>query len=357
MDKELGESLRGLMGPILVTGHTGFKGSWLMMLLNHLRIPAVGFSLPPEPDSLYLRAKLTGKNKEHFGDIRNLSEVQKVFQLFAPSAVLNMAAQPLVLRSYEKPLETFETNIMGTANVLATALETSDVKVIGVVTTDKVYRNENSGLSFREDHPLEGKDPYSASKVGTESVVSAWRNISELNSGPQIISLRAGNVVGGGDYSANRLVPDIVRAKITGTPLRIRNIQNTRPWQHVLDPLAGYLLALEKGILRTAENAYNFAPTEQSLSVGEVLEIAKQFYGNDFSWTAESSTQMQLPESRFLDLDPSRATSHLLWKPRHGQEDSINASLAWWEKVYVENKPPASICMEEIIELANQRYA
>jgi CDP-glucose 4,6-dehydratase len=353
MVMKLGEGLKGLPGPILVTGHSGFKGSWLMMLLDYLRIPAVGFSLPAEPESLYLRANLVGKNKEYFGDIRNLSEVEKVFRMFAPSAVLHMAAQPLVLKSYENPLETFETNIMGTANVLKAALDSPGVKVIGVVTTDKVYRNNNSGISFQEDDALEGKDPYSASKVGTESVVSAWRNISEMNSGPQIISLRAGNVVGGGDFSPNRLVPDIVRAKISGVPLRVRNIQSTRPWQHVLDPLVGYLLALEKGVSGNAQNSYNFAPVEKSLTVGEVLEIAKEYYDNDFSWVVESSREVKSLESKFLDLNPSRAITELGWLPRHDQENSVTASLEWWNKVFVVNLPASQICREEIIRLVN----
>ena len=353
MVMKLGEGLRGLPGPILVTGHTGFKGSWLMMLLDHLGIPAVGFSLPPEPESLYLRANLLGKNREHFGDIRNLSEVKKVFQMLAPSAVLHMAAQPLVLKSYEDPLDTFETNIMGTANVLTTALASPEIKVIGVVTTDKVYRNENSGISFQENDPLEGKDPYSASKVGTESVVSAWRNISELKTGPQIISLRAGNVVGGGDFSANRLVPDIVRARIMGIPLRVRNFESTRPWQHVLDPLVGYLLALEKGVSGKAQNSYNFAPVEKSLTVGEVLEIARKYYENDFSWAIEPLRENEPSESKFLDLNPSRAITELGWLPRLNQENSVIASLAWWKKVYVDKTPASQICREEIIKLMN----
>lgn len=353
MDFKLGEHLRNLPGPILVTGHTGFKGSWLMMLLNHLRIPAVGFSLPPKTGSLFLRANQLGENEEYFGDICNLSEVQKAFQLFEPSVVLHMAAQALVLDSYKNPLETFETNVMGTANVLASALASAQVRVIGVVTTDKVYKNENTGSAFRENDPLEGKDPYSASKVGTESVVSAWRNISELKTGPQIVSLRAGNVVGGGDFSPNRLVPDIVRAGIMGEPLRIRNFESTRPWQHVLDPLVGYLLALEKGLSGKALNSYNFAPVEKSLTVREVLEIAKEYYGDDFSWVVESPVENESLESKFLDLNPSKAITELGWLPRRDQENSVLASLEWWNKVIVENLPASQICREEIIRMVD----
>ncbi len=353
MDFKLGESLRDLPGPILVTGHTGFKGSWLMMLLNHLRIPAVGFSLPPTTESLFLRANLLGGNEEYFGDIRDLSEVQRAFQLFKPSAVLHMAAQALVLESYENPLETFETNVMGTANVLASAIASTQVKVIGVVTTDKVYRNENTGFAFRENDPLEGKDPYSASKVGTESVISAWRNISELKSGPQIISLRAGNVVGGGDFSSSRLMPDIVRARFMGTPLKIRNFKSTRPWQHVLDPLVGYLLALEKGVTGNAQSSYNFAPVEKSLTVGEVLGIVGKYYGDDFSWIIDSSREIESLESKFLDLNPSRAITELGWLPRHDQKNSVTATLEWWNKVCVDNLPAVQICREEIIRIVS----
>lgn len=348
---ELGEGLKGLPGPILVTGHTGFKGSWLMMLLNHLSIPAVGFSLPPEPESLYLRADLFGKNREHFGDIRDLSEVEKVFQMFAPSAVLHMAAQPLVLKSYEEPLETFDINIIGTANVLTTALATPEVKVIGVVTTDKVYKNENSGVSFRESDPLEGKDPYSASKVGTEAVVSAWRNISELNCGPQIISLRAGNVVGGGDFAENRLLPDLIRAQMNQESLVVRNPKSTRPWQHVLDPLCGYVSTLDKALSLKISNAYNFGPMAESLSVENVIGIAKELLGDSIQIVASDNPDHETNEAVALSINPSRAHEELGWEPLWTQEKAITMTLEWWDKVLNSGVSAIEACAHDIASI------
>ena len=264
MNSNFGESLRRLPGPILVTGHTGFKGTWLTLLLETLGIRVVGISLPPESDSLYSLMARKNKIEEKFIDIRNLSDLHRTIQKFSPSAVLHMAAQPLVLESYESPLLTFETNVSGSANLFQSCLETSSVKSIGVITTDKVYKNLGSGRAFTESDPLEGRDPYSASKVGTESVVTAWREISLNNSGPQIFSLRAGNVLGGGDRATNRLLPDIVKSKLYGSPLLVRNPRSTRPWQHVLDPLHGYLLALEKSLSNEIAPAYNFGPESKS---------------------------------------------------------------------------------------------
>lgn len=323
-----------------------------MMLLNHLSIPAVGFSLPPEPESLYLRADLSGKNREYFGDIRDLSEVEKVFQMFAPSALLHMAAQPLVLKSYKEPLETFEINVMGTANVLKTALSTPEVKVIGVVTTDKVYKNENSGISFRENDSLEGKDPYSASKVGTEAVVSAWRNISELNCGPQIISLRAGNVIGGGDFAENRLLPDLIRAHMNQESLVVRNPKSTRPWQHVLDPLCGYLNALDKALSSKISNAYNFGPMVESLSVERVIGIARELLGDSIQIAASNNSVHEANEAVALSINPSRAHKELGWEPLWTQEKAITMTLNWWDKVLNSGVSAIEACAQDIASIA-----
>ena len=196
-----------------------------------------------------------------------------------PSAIIHLAAQPLVLKSYQDPLETFQTNCMGTANVLKAAFETPSVEIVLVITTDKVYRNDNSGRRFVESDPLEGKDPYSASKVAAEAVCAAWQQISKISGGPKVLVARAGNVIGGGDFAKDRLIPDVIRAVSLGNPIKIRNPLATRPWQHVLDPLIGYLKYMEHGLeTPNAEPSLNFGPLEPSLQVNAVLEIAKEYF-------------------------------------------------------------------------------
>jgi CDP-glucose 4,6-dehydratase len=320
--------LRNLNGPVLITGHTGFKGTWLTYLLAALDIPCFGASLPPEPDSMFARLERTGKIPEKFIDIRNRQEVLELVQAIKPSVIIHMAAQPLVLKSYELPVETFETNVMGTAHVLDAAFRTGSVQAIGVVTTDKVYLNENSGISFTEDSPLGGKDPYSASKVGTEQVVSAWRSIASNNNSPAVVSMRAGNVVGGGDFSANRLVPDLIRGLLFSEKVEVRNPLSTRPWQHVLDPLYGYLLQLEVTLQGKPVEALNFAPREESLSVSEVVEIFKS-KAPDLQ-TEFISSAINFGESKFLDLNPRRAEETLGWIPKFSQREAIETTIDWW---------------------------
>ena len=333
MNSIFGESLRGLPGPILVTGHTGFKGTWLTLLLEYLNIPVVGISLPPEANSLYSLMKRENKIAEKFIDIRDLSELQSTIQKFAPSAVLHMAAQPLVLESYESPLSTFAINVIGTANLLQSCLQSLTVGTIGVVTTDKVYRNLGKKRSFIESDPLEGKDPYSASKVGTESVVNAWREISMNHGGPQIFSLRAGNVIGGGDRARNRLLPDIVNSRLSGNPLEVRNPKSTRPWQHVLDPLHGYLMALEKSINKKIAPAYNFGPSSKSITVDNVVKIANNTWGNSLVVHNLDDSQKIKHEAAELSIDASLSSRELDWRPRWSQEEAVKSTINWWKQV------------------------
>jgi CDP-glucose 4,6-dehydratase len=329
MKKDPFSQLSSLNGPVLITGNTGFKGAWLTYLLMELGIPTVGLSKPAEHDSLYARSEMHGLIPEYLGDIRDRSFVQKVFEETSPAVVIHMAAQPLVLNSYLAPHETFETNVLGTLNVIDAAFQTDSVKVIGAITTDKVYRNDNSLLRFSEQDPLEGKDPYSASKVGTESVVAAWQHISSLQSGPKIVALRAGNVIGGGDFAENRLIPDIVRAKSKNKPLKVRNLESSRPWQHVLDPLWGYLLAVEKILGGEPIKALNFGPEEESLKVREVLQIVSR------KWPIEvlNEPAKDTIEASSLELDSSAARKLLNWQPKFSQEEAILETLAWWDEV------------------------
>lgn len=322
------EKLRGLNGPILITGHTGFKGTWLMFLLEELGIQAYGLSLPPENGSMYHRLNIIGRNPEIFSDIRDRSETLRIIKDIEPAAIFHLAAQPLVLESYKSPVETFSTNVMGTAHILDAANRVKSVQVVGVATTDKVYLNENLKVAFKEDSPLGGKDPYSASKVGTEQVIRSWQQISSIDQGPNIFSMRAGNVIGGGDFSKDRLIPDLIRAAFYDEPTIIRNPKSTRPWQHVLDPLYGYLLFMEASLSGKQTNALNFATSEKSLSVSEIISIFNsRFLDLKIEFQDSNSTDQ---ESKLLDLDSSLARIEIGWKSRLNQQEAVNQTIDWW---------------------------
>ena len=305
----------------------------MSLLLKRLEVPVIGYSLAPEKDSLYDRAKLTGAIPELYADIRDISSFRKFIVQHKPSCIFHMAAQPLVLQSYKSPRETFDTNVMGTVNVLDVAFETDFVHGIVVITTDKVYRNDNRQKSFVESDALEGKDPYSASKVGTESAIAAWQQIQKISGGPKVISVRAGNVIGGGDWAQDRLLPDMVRSLIGGQVLNPRNPQSTRPWQHVLDPLRGYIMALEALMAGTHLSALNFGPLGKSLTVKEVIEIGiSEWDGgtvNPMNIEIEStSTQL---EASALELDSSLSKNLLNWSPKWSQEEAIRSTISWWK--------------------------
>lgn len=343
----LGDTLSNLGGPIFVTGHTGFKGSWLNLLLSRLRIESFGYSLSAERNSLYERAKLEEISKGNIGDIRDFENLSRALRQVRPSVIIHLAAQSLVLKSFEEPLETFQINCMGTANILKAAFETNSVKAVLVITSDKVYRNNETGQQFMESDPLGGKDPYSASKVAAESVSSAWQHISEISGGPKILVARAGNVIGGGDFGRNRLIPDIIKAVVSGKELVIRNPSATRPWQHVLDPLVGYLEYLEHFFQGyDCRPALNFGPQGQSLRVEKVLEIAKLHF--DQKLQVRYAKNVVSIESSRLDLDSTAARQSLSWRPRWNQEESIHQTFAWWTKVLYENSVARTECMDEI---------
>jgi CDP-glucose 4,6-dehydratase len=346
MDYPLGHRLRELPGPLLLTGHTGFKGAWMTFLLEHINVSVVGYSLPAEKDSLYERAERTGTIPEVFADIRDYEALESFIELHKPSTIIHMAAQPLVLKSYESPRETFNVNVMGTVNVLDIAFKKDFVKAIIVVTTDKVYRNDNSGRAFIESDPLGGKDPYSASKTGTESVVAAWQQIAKVSGGPRVVSVRAGNVIGGGDFAENRIIPDLIKSAISGQPIEIRNPSSTRPWQHVLDPLLGYLSALEFSLSNPNPSHFNFGPIEKSVQVSQIVQTARNFFPN--IETRFSHQNDVAYESRSLELDSSLSSLHLNWFPVFDQQKSIDMTFEWWKKA-IETKTSASdLCRDDI---------
>ena len=343
----LTDALKSLKGPVLITGHTGFKGSWLSLLLNHLGIEHFGYSLEAEEDSLYRRANLERVSSGVVGDIRDLENLSKVIKDVRPSAIIHLAAQPLVLKSYQDPLETFQTNCMGTANVLKAAFETPSVEIVLVITTDKVYRNDNSGRRFVESDPLEGKDPYSASKVAAEAVCAAWQQITKISGGPKVLVARAGNVIGGGDFAKDRLIPDVIRAVSLGNPIKIRNPLATRPWQHVLDPLIGYLKYMEHGLeTPNAEPSLNFGPLEPSLQVNAVLEIAKEYFRD--ALRIEYEIYEREVESKALELDSNLAIQKLNWKPNWSQEKAISESFLWWSSVMKDSNAAIRATQENI---------
>ena len=318
-------------------------------MLKALEIPFVGLSLEPKPDSLYLRAGLRGAQPEEFLDIRDSAKVAKSVQRFQPSAVIHLAAQPLVLESYRSPQETFDTNVMGTINVLEASFQCDTVRSFLGVTTDKVYRNDNSGRRFKENDPLGGKDPYSASKVGTESALEAWRQISRINSGPQVLSLRAGNVIGGGDFAENRIIPDIVRAISAEEKAVIRNPESSRPWQHALDPLFGYLLALENSIQNPKNNyqVFNFGPNDKSQRVIDVVNIFQKVFSDKLIFEMPERIEADL-ESVNLDLDSTLAKSEINWRPTWSQDEAIENTAIWWRKVLMENISANDACASDV---------
>jgi CDP-glucose 4,6-dehydratase len=294
------------------------------MLLQKIGIEVVGFSLPPLEDSLYSRLNMSGNIKECFGDIRDKAEVSSVMNKFNPIAIIHLAAQPLVLESYNSPTETFEVNCMGTANILQNGTLTKSVKSIIVVTTDKVYENNNLGIPFKENDPLRGKDPYSASKVAAEAATSAWQQIAINDLGPKIISVRAGNVIGGGDLAKDRLIPDLIRSHLNKTTVEIRNPKSTRPWQHVLEPVCGYLSLIESGL----NGSWNFGPNTDSIKpVGEVLQILQQ----NLNFEIELDSGSQPNEAKALGLDIGKAKAELGWQPKLSLQEALQWTGDWYQ--------------------------
>jgi len=348
MNLTLGDCLRRLPGPVLITGHTGFKGVWLTLLLESLEVPVIGFSLPPEQNSLYSRARRSGAITESHIDVRNFDSVHQFITNHKPSAVIHLAAQPLVLESYLTPRETFETNVTGTVNILESSFKTDSVQAVLVVTTDKVYRNSDSEVAFIESDPLRGKDPYSASKVGAEAAVAAWQQISLVSGGPKVISVRAGNVIGGGDWAKDRIIPELVRGFSKNELVLVRNPESTRPWQHVLDPLRGYVMALEAILNGAVVDTLNFGPDSQSLSVQEVVEISKA------NWPLPTFVEFSNVfhdkgiEAKTLQLESKMARSILCWNNRWNQADSVVATIKWWDKVLNKSIPPVDACQSDL---------
>lgn len=315
---------------VLVTGHTGFKGSWLSLWLSEMGANVTGLALSPHSspnhwDLLQLNIS------DHRVDIRDVSSVSGMLQEVKPAIVFHLAAQPLVRRSYRDPIETWSTNVLGTTHLLESCRLTESVRAVVIVTSDKVYDNQEWLWGYRENDRLGGYDPYSASKAACELVVESYRK-SFFQSGSALLlaSARAGNVIGGGDWSADRLIPDLVRAVTQSTPLEIRFPQATRPWQHVLECLNGYLL-LGQELLegnRDCAEPWNFGPDpECDLTVVDILMRLKTYWP-DLDW--RETEESQLHEIGRLNLDNSKSKAKLGWKPVWNLEESLSATARWY---------------------------
>jgi CDP-glucose 4,6-dehydratase len=317
---------------ILVTGHTGFKGSWLTMWLNQLGAEVVGISLPPEtqPNHWNLLG-LESTVQHHELDIRQAAEVASVFKACQPEMVFHLAAQPLVRRSYRDPLETWSTNDMGTANVLEACRQSSSVRAILAVTTDKCYENQEWAWGYRETDRLGGHDPYSASKAGSELVAASYhRAFFHTVGAPLLSTARAGNVIGGGDWSEDRLIPDLVRAIAAQQSLEIRSPNSTRPWQHVLESLSGYLLLGQKLIEgnKNFEGAWNFGPERSgNRTVADVLNRL-QAHWPEMHWHQTAAHQPH--EANLLYLDSAKAHTQLSWQPVWNLEITLQKTADWY---------------------------
>ena len=328
---------------IFVTGHTGFKGGWLVAWLQYCGAIVKGYALPPDTDpNLYSALNISSLCQSTFGDVRDKSKLFSEISEFSPEIVFHLAAQPLVRRSYDQPFETFETNVMGTINLLESCRQQSELHTILVITTDKVYQNNELLMPYREDAPLGGHDPYSASKAATEMVVQSWKkSYFDPENRIRVATARAGNIIGGGDWSVDRLIPDCIRAIQTSSCLTIRSPRAIRPWQHVADAINGYLLLAEKMYDNESllSDTFNFGPSgNDSVSVADVVELVNDHCGQKLLYMFTEDTDAP-HEAGLLALDSSKARSLLGWTPRLSAKEAVKVTLDWHD---LHDKSPTS---------------
>ncbi|MFV8819246.1 CDP-glucose 4,6-dehydratase [Haliea sp. E17] len=333
---------------VLLTGHTGFKGSWLTLWLSELGAKVSGISLAPvgEPN-LFSLAQLESACTSHIADIRDSHRLQELAAACQPEIVIHMAAQPLVRASYELAAETFAVNVMGTVNLLESLKPLDSLRSVVIVTTDKVYRNLSAAQPFREDDPLGGHDPYSASKAACELVAASYRDSFFRKRGVDVVTARAGNVIGGGDWAEDRLVPDMVRAWQAGQALSIRYPRAVRPWQHVLEPLSAYLRLAEATWQGAAQHhAYNFGPeTASAVSVSEFVEMGRGLWPG--AEAVYSAGEDKLAEASWLQLDSSRAAQDLGVTPAWSLPQALEKTLSWYRKQH-DGLQARELCMHDI---------
>ena len=341
---------------VLVTGHTGFKGSWLSLWLTARGAEVCGYSLEPEMSpNLFESLGLDGLVDSRIGDIRDLATLEKELRSFQPEIILHLAAQSLVRRSYREPVDTYTTNIIGTINVLEAARRAGSARAIVVITTDKVYENEERDVGYSETDRLGGFDPYSNSKACAEMAISCYRNSFFSDGKTLIATARAGNVIGGGDWSEDRLLPDVFRCLIFGDDLVIRNPDSVRPWQHTLEPLNGYMLLAEKLFEGKNEfaTAWNFGPGEDaSRPVKHVLQEIEKNWDGKVEWKISNGNNPH--ETRILKLDSSQARTKLGWNSILTLSESLSMTIEWYQ-AFRDQKDLVKVTKDQIGQYEKKR--
>lgn len=340
---------------VLVTGHTGFKGSWLSIWLNELGAKVIGFSLDPKTQrDNFVLSNLSQKIIDIRGDIRKKEELEKVFTQYKPEIVFHLAAQAIVRKSYTEPIETYQTNVMGTINVLECLRKSLATKVGVFITTDKCYENKEQIWGYREKDPMGGFDPYSSSKGCAELAISSWRNsFMNLNQiethGKAIASARAGNVIGGGDWAQDRIIPDCIKAIESNLPVELRNPKAIRPWEHVLEPLYGYLLLAKKLWVdpKKYSGPWNFGPEQNTiLNVKEVAQKVTNLYGQGTIKDVSGGTYPH--EANLLKLDITKAKIKLDWSPCLSVDELVEFTVEWYKQYKTEDI--YNLCRNQIIQ-------
>lgn len=331
----------------MVTGHTGFKGAWLTLWLKMLGARVVGYSLPaPTQPALFNELRLGDEIDSLIGDIRDVNTLQQAFARYNPEIVFHLAAQPLVRLSYEQPVETFSTNVIGTVNLLEAVRHSASVRACICVTSDKCYENREWPYAYRENDQMGGHDPYSASKGCAELVTASWRRSffaaeKFLQHRVALASARAGNVIGGGDWALDRIVPDAVRALSLNEPIPVRNPGAIRPWQHVLEPLSGYLwlAARMRETGPVFADSWNFGPLATgAVNVGQIVEKIISVWGSGSVNDLSSGQKQALHEANFLKLDCSKAVGQLGWQPVFSVDEAVEFSASWYKRFYEDEK-------------------
>jgi CDP-glucose 4,6-dehydratase len=346
---------------VLITGHTGFKGAWLSQILLNFGANVIGISLAPETSpNLFDTLSLEGRVRSYFVDIRDYSELKKVFSKEKPQIVFHLAAQAIVRNSYDDPLKTISTNVLGTANVLEAIREVGGIKSVVIITTDKVYENKEWHHSYRENDPLGGYDIYSSSKASadiiTNSYIHSFFNPKDFKTKHKtlVAIARAGNVIGGGDWADHRLIPDIIRSVYEGDGKIIsRNPESIRPWQHVLEPLSGYMLLAKELYKNRSElsGAWNFGPhNENFVTVGSLIDESVKILGRGIHKVIPDNSKH---EARNLKLDINKADALLKWKPRLSFKENLSTTLDWYKKYYEEKRNIISFTNNQIKNFFN----
>ena len=338
---------------VLITGHTGFKGSWLCLWLNKLGANIHGLSLETSVSKPNIFSVLNIKKlvNDHRGDVVNPNICRQIIIDNNIDIIIHMAAQALVRESYVNPLKTYNTNIIGTANILQGALESKTVRSILVVTTDKCYENIEKDYAYVETDPLGGYDPYSSSKACSEHVASAYYRSFFKQKNIGLATARAGNVIGGGDWSSDRLIPDMIKSWSKNKKLLIRYPMATRPWQHVLEPISGYLLLAESlwGNSAKFSGGWNFGPNKNSIkTVQDTVELSKKFWGNSANWM--SSIEDHLHEANLLELNSEKSNLLLSWHPRFNFDEAVSNTINWYKTYYTNKQKIIKYTLNQILE-------